>query len=195
MNLLKNSEKTGLISFHTEPMYYGVQTDDVAEKILRQRRSSIFFDFLPVVLGLFGLIVSAVVIAYSISSQQEPIEGVPVPVSRIPIKIVSHPETPSPLWGTVSKPFPTGAFWTNLVVKNGDGPIAVLPYGVRCVDAGIQVSYGAFRRIVSPISVFDPFVTDIQISATQTYVSRSLDSYDNASVTMSYKTANFVLIL
>ena len=64
---------------------------------------------------------------------------------------VTHPETPSPLWGTVVKPFPTGAFWTNLVVKNGDLPIGVYPYGVKTTDAGVQVSYGASRRAVSHI--------------------------------------------
>ena len=62
---------------------------------------------------------------------------------------VTHPETPSPLWGVAVKPFPTGAFWTNLVVKNGDLPVGVYPYGVKTTDAGVQVSYGASRRAVS----------------------------------------------
>ena len=67
--------------------------------------------------------------------------------------------------------------------------MAVLPYGVKTVDAGIQVSYGATRRSVSQIAITDPFVTDLQISATQSYISRAVESFDNISVAMTYKTA------
>lgn len=110
------------------------------------------------------------------------------PVSRIPIKIVSHVEIPTSLWGAINKPYPTGAFWTNLVVKNGDGPVGVLPYGIKCLESGIQVSYGATRRSVSQLTIYDQFLSDLQLSATQTYISRSVDSYDTGSVTMSYRT-------
>lgn len=103
-------------------------------------------------------------------------------------KPITHPEAPTGYWGTVTKPYPTGAFWTNLAVRNGDSPIAVLPYGVKTVDAGIQVSYGATRRSVSQIAITDPFVCDLQISATQGYLSRAIESYDNVSVTMAYRT-------
>lgn len=104
-------------------------------------------------------------------------------------KVVSHPEPPTPFWGAVVKPYPTGAFWTNLVVRNGDSPISVIPYGIKTLDVGIQVSYGPTRRIVSQVAVTDPFVSDLQISATQAYVGRSIESYDNVSVTMCYRTA------
>lgn len=67
--------------------------------------------------------------------------------------------------------------------------MAVLPYGVKTTDAGIQVSYGATRRSVSQIAITDPFVTDLQISATQSYISRAVESFDNISVVMAYKTA------
>lgn len=103
-------------------------------------------------------------------------------------KPVVHPEGPTAFWGTVTKPYPTGAFWTNLAVRGGDSPIAVLPYGVKTVDAGIQVSYGATRRSVSQIAISDPFVADLQISATQGYLNRAIESYDNVSVTMTYHT-------
>ena len=80
---------------------------------------------------------------------------------------MSHPDPPTALWGSVTKPYPTGAFWTNLVVRQGDSPIAVLPYGIKTVDSGVQVSYGATRRSVTQLVISDPFVTDLQISATQ----------------------------
>lgn len=104
-------------------------------------------------------------------------------------KPVTHSDLPTALWGVVAKPYPTGAFWTNLVVKNGDGAIGVYPYGVKTVDAGVQISYGASRRLVTPIAIADIFVPDLQISAVQGYVSRAVEAYDNTSVTMGYKTA------
>lgn len=112
-------------------------------------------------------------------------------ISKItPYRVASHSETPSPLWGVVTKPYPTGAFWTNLVVKNGDGPIAVYPYGIKALETGIQVSYGAFRRMVSSAAINDLFMYDLNIAATQSYVSRAVEAYDNVSVTMGYKTTS-----
>ena len=56
-------------------------------------------------------------------------------------KQVLHPEPPTKYWGSVSKPYPTGAFWTNLVVRAGDGAIGLYPYGVKTTDTGVQVSH------------------------------------------------------
>lgn len=111
-------------------------------------------------------------------------------VKAIPFKIVSHPEPPTSLWGNVVKPYPTGAFWTNFVVRNGDYAVAVLPYGVKCVEAGIQVSYGPWRRLVSQLYVQDVFAADMQISSYQAYQSRGVEGYDSLSVGMAYKTAS-----
>ena len=104
-------------------------------------------------------------------------------------KQVFHPELPTAYWGTVTRPYPTGAFWTNLVVKGGDGAIGVFPYGVKTLDTGIQVSYGASRRQVTSTSIADIFAPDLQISSAEAYVSRAVEKYDNVSVTMGYKTA------
>lgn len=106
----------------------------------------------------------------------------------IAFRQIVHVEPPTSYWGSVIKPYPTGAFWTNLAVKNGDGAVGIYPYGVKTVDAGIQVSYGASRRAVSPIAITDPFVTDLQIGSLQGFVSRGIESYDNTSVTVCYKT-------
>jgi endo-1,3(4)-beta-glucanase len=99
---------------------------------------------------------------------------------------ISHPETPSSYWGTVKKPYPTGAFWTNLVVGDGDGAVAVLPYGVKCVQSGVQISYGPTRRSVTNKWIRDTFDVDLQISTVQPYTNRGVSSYDEISVTMSY---------
>ena len=101
---------------------------------------------------------------------------------------VVHPEPPTPFWGTVTKPYPTGAFWTNLVVRNGDGAIGVYPYGIKTTDAGVLVSYGASRRVVTNTAITDPFASDLQIGSTQGFMGRAVESYDNISVTVCYKT-------
>lgn len=106
-----------------------------------------------------------------------------------PFKAATHPEAPSSLWGAVVKPYPTGAFWTNLVVKNGDGPVALHPYGVKCLDSGVHVSYGPTRRSVTQMYITDIFATDLQINSQESYTSRALERYDNGSVTMAYTTA------
>jgi len=103
---------------------------------------------------------------------------------------VNHPEPPTLLWGLVAKPYPTGAFWTNLVVRNGDGAIGVYPYGVKTTDAGVLVSYGASRRVVSNVAITDPFASDLQIFSTQSFMGRAVEAYDNVSVTVGYKTAS-----
>lgn len=105
----------------------------------------------------------------------------------IPFRQIDHPEPPSFLWGTVSKPYPTGAFWTNFAVQSGDHPVGVYPYGVKALETGIQVSYGASHRRVTPARIADNFNVDLQISATQPYFSRGVESYDNVSVAMAYK--------
>ena len=106
------------------------------------------------------------------------------------IKQMTHSMLPSALWGVVSKPFPTGAFWTNLVVENGDGAVNVIPYGVKCLDTGIHISYGPTRRSVSNKWIRDTFDTDLQVSSTELYQSRSVSSHDELSVTMTFVTAS-----
>ena len=38
------------------------------------------------------------------------------------------------------RPYPTGAWWTNLVLGKGDNNVAQLPYAIKATDAeGVQV--------------------------------------------------------
>jgi endo-1,3(4)-beta-glucanase len=107
----------------------------------------------------------------------------------IPFPHISHPDPPSSLWGTVARPFPTGAFWTNVAIGKGDSPIGLYPYSVKCLEEGIQVGYGAATRHITQLSIYDDYVADMLLSSKEAYVSRGVDSYDFASVTMAYQTA------
>ena len=112
----------------------------------------------------------------------------------IPFESIIHPMVPSSYWGTVVAPYPTGAFWTNLVVDNGEGqinsPASVLPYGVGATVAGVQVSYGATRRVVTQLAITDAFAVDMQLGSIETVENWSVSKYDNLSVAMQFNTEN-----
>ena len=62
--------------------------------------------------------------------------------------------------GSFSLPFPTGAFWTNLVVQAPDGnpnsfPVAVYPFAYRWSSSSLQVSYPASQRVIGEKQVVD----------------------------------------
>ena len=68
----------------------------------------------------------------------------------VPFEARTHPDTPTKLWGNVKRPFPTGAWWTNLVVggpsSSGDGlgTAFATPYTVSVLpDKGVVLGYGA----------------------------------------------------
>lgn len=107
-----------------------------------------------------------------------------------PYKWVKHPMPISSLWGVVQRPFPTGAFWTNLAVNDGLAPVALHPYGVKCTPAGVLVSYGPTRRVVTDVAITDPFDIDVSLAAAEAYVARSIKRYDGGSVTMGFKVGN-----
>ena len=69
--------------------------------------------------------------------------------SWVPFEARTHPDTPTRLWGSVKRPFPTGAWWTNLVVggpsSSGDGlgTAFATPYTVSVLpDKGVVLGYG-----------------------------------------------------
>ncbi len=74
-----------------------------------------------------------------------------------PFPVASHPLRPSKLWGYIKKPFPSGAWFTNLAIGKGDMPVVVLPYVVKTTSTGVGFSYSAALRTVTNtrIQVFD----------------------------------------
>ncbi|KAJ1422648.1 endo-1,3(4)-beta-glucanase, partial [Ochromonadaceae sp. CCMP2298] len=112
----------------------------------------------------------------------------PSPKTPSPYPNIVHPDPPTSLWGNVQRPYPTGAWWTNLVVGEGKDLIGVYPYALKTQESGVQVSYGASRRVVSKKSIVDPFVADLQLGTKEAYLSRAVEAHDALSVTMGYRT-------
>lgn len=80
---------------------------------------------------------------------------------------VKHPLRPSPLWGDIKKPYPTGAWWLNLAMGEGDFPVAPLPYTIKAARYGVGVSYSAMRRSESLTRVEDTYSTDVNVTAVE----------------------------
>lgn len=136
-------------------------------------------------MGLLFLVGTQVLIPSPVSiSLADPVD----PTLQSPFKQIVHPEPPSPLWGAVTKPYPTGAFWTNFAVGTGDSAVGAYPYGIKALNVGIQVSYGSGRRAVTRTAVTDYFAPDLQISAVQPNAAHSVEKYDKLSVKVGYKT-------
>jgi hypothetical protein len=90
-----------------------------------------------------------------------------------------------------SLPFPTGAFWTNLVVKPPMGdimsyPVAVYPFAYRWSPSSLQVSYPFGNRMVEEKRIQDPFIPELTLTTKEDTIRRHVVDYDPLSVTLRY---------
>lgn len=99
------------------------------------------------------------------------------------------------------KPFPTGAFWTNLVMKPSSAvksqsqnptisyPIAAEPYAFKWgQQEGLQISFPSSHRVVTPLDINDQFIPDISITSTEAVQKRQIIDHDLMSVTLRFNT-------
>lgn len=91
-------------------------------------------------------------------------------------------------------PFPTGAFWTNLVMEpQSDGlsyPIVAYPYAYKWSDSMLQASYPVIRRKVDKLSVRDQFQPDVTFHTREAISRRHITRFDPLSVTLRYYTSD-----
>ncbi|KAL7543920.1 hypothetical protein ACHAXR_013299 [Thalassiosira sp. AJA248-18] len=110
-------------------------------------------------------------------------------------------------------PFPTGAFWTNLVLlprsqqaKQGASsstpkphkiknqysyPIVAYPYSYQWSALGkIQASYSASRRVVQENSIQDAFLPDISLGSVEDITTRHVVKFDSLSVTLKFTSSD-----
>ena len=96
--------------------------------------------------------------------------------------------------GLLTVPFPTGAFWTNLVLTKSTSdqgfsyPIMAYPYSYRWSSLKVQVSYPPLRRLMDPISIRDIFNPDLTLDVLESTKSRHVTAFDPLSVTLRYST-------
>ena len=90
-----------------------------------------------------------------------------------------------------SLPFPTGAFWTNLVVPppGGDSmsyPIAVYPFAYRWSSSSLKVSYPAGHRMIKSHAIQDPFIPELTLTTEEEITNRHVMDYNPLSVTLRF---------
>lgn len=88
-------------------------------------------------------------------------------------------------------PFPTGAFWTNLVVrpttdKGFSFPIVVYPYAYKWSESLLQASYPPLRRKVDKTSIRDTFNPDLTFGTLEAVSRRHIMAFDSLSVTTRF---------
>jgi endo-1,3(4)-beta-glucanase len=89
-------------------------------------------------------------------------------------------------------PFPTGAFWTNLVMKQTDGdgfsyPVAVYPYAYKWSSTFLVVSYPALHRKQDAKSIHDYFFPDLSFGSGEGITKRYISSFEQLSVTVKFE--------
>jgi hypothetical protein len=92
-------------------------------------------------------------------------------------------------------PFPTGAFWTNLVLaptadRGFSYPIVAYPYSFKWSDSLLQASYPALHRRLEPDFLQDTHYPDMTFGSVEAVVSRNVASFDPLSVTLQFLTGN-----
>ena len=88
-------------------------------------------------------------------------------------------------------PFPTGAFWTNLVLKsttdNGlSYPIFAYPYGYKWSSSKLLTSYPPLRRKIDSKSIRDVFQPDLTFGSAEEVLMRHVVSFDPLSVSVRF---------
>ncbi|KAJ8598525.1 hypothetical protein CTAYLR_001319 [Chrysophaeum taylorii] len=107
----------------------------------------------------------------------------------VPFEAAEHPLRPTSIWGNVRRPYPTGAWWTNLVVggpsSDGDGlgPAMQTPYAVAVTPSqGVALSYGALSADNKSLTISAS--RDVGISLVEGVARRYVMTYDDLTMTM-----------
>ncbi|KAL7682228.1 putative endo-1,3(4)-beta-glucanase, glycosyl hydrolase family 81 [Plasmopara halstedii] len=128
---------------------------------------------------------------------------------RLPFPVVSHPLQLSPsLFAAAERlpltsyvanstypsrltdvPFPTGAWWSNLVLDQGNSAVVSMPYVYKILDKKLHVSFPI--RVVSPRSIEMGFVAQMVISSQAVQPSilplaHHVVNFDSFSATVSF---------
>ena len=88
-------------------------------------------------------------------------------------------------------PFPTGAFWTNLVIKPTTDreisyPVMSYPYAFKWNPSMMQISYPPLRRFTDATSIRDIFNPDMTIGTEENIIKRNVVHFDPLSVTLRF---------
>lgn len=98
---------------------------------------------------------------------------------------VTHPLAPTVLWGKLGGPYPTNAAWMDFVLGAGRNTVNLLPYAVKALDSGLQISLP--RRQVQPRFILSVFLHNLSFSSVEPLKDHALAGYDLLSVTVNWR--------
>lgn len=113
--------------------------------------------------------------------------GPPFSTAPPPFVPTTHGLTPSSLWGQSAFPYPTNAAWISLVLDSGQSPVSILPYMVKVLPGGLDVSLP--DRTLNPTFVAAVFSQDISLASVELPQSHALAGHDLLSVTVEWAAA------
>ncbi len=111
-----------------------------------------------------------------------PLDTEPPPFAAQP-----HTLSPTPLWGALEAPYPTNAWWQNVVLGGGGNPINALPYLLKVLSTGLTMSHGA--PVIQPTVVYNAFVANLRLGAVTDLTGHSVVAHDALSVTVTWSAA------
>ncbi len=108
----------------------------------------------------------------------------PLDDSPSTLDALEHPRKPGDLWGDVEGPYPTNAWFMNLVLGSGTQRVNVLPYLVKALDQRFGVSDPDL--VVSDSAITTPDLVELAFGAVQTFRRHVVEAHDLLSVTLRY---------
>jgi endoglucanase Acf2 len=94
---------------------------------------------------------------------------------------------PTPIWGSLQRPYATNSFFTNTILGN-DFPIAPHPFQTKLSTQGLEICYPG--RIATKTFVISPFVPNLKLTSVEPIASYKVTHFDSMSFTVEWKEEN-----
>ncbi|KAJ1959845.1 hypothetical protein IWQ62_004451 [Dispira parvispora] len=104
-----------------------------------------------------------------------------------PFREQSHTLAPTSLWGSIKRPYPTNAWWLNLVLGKGENPISPYPYVVTANNTGMGYSC---PPVHDGAGFVHQSIASDWVLRSDSLSQRQLMSYDDLTVTYQWRTSD-----
>jgi endo-1,3(4)-beta-glucanase len=111
----------------------------------------------------------------------------PLSTSPPPFVAQEHLMKPTPIWGSLQRPYATNSFFTNTILGN-DFPIAPHPFQTKLSTQGLEICYPG--RIATKTFVISPFVPNLKLTSVEPIASYKVTHFDSMSFTVEWKEEN-----
>jgi hypothetical protein len=124
-----------------------------------------------------------------VSSDDRCPQGDPIGQGKPPsYTSTTHKLSPSGFFANIEGGKPTNRFFVGLGLGKGETPIVPLPYTVKSTSSGLIVNYP--KRAVDRTFVFNVWLNDISLEASEVNSSPVLVGYDDLSATLQWKSGS-----